>query len=247
MADYALFSSFGAAGADDLAPEGSTAPSPSGRDRSVIAAVVVGLGLGIFSVIADGVVPYRALVILGNLISPWAIAAFAVGRYCSSWKRGGWAGSLALFIGVASYYLGHAVRVAVVGDPATDLALSAAPLIWLVAAVTVGPLLGMAGATCRRHEPAPVAAVALPCVVLLAETGFLVIDRRPWLWDLVREPHRLTDLIIMIGLVALAVAIPIRIVADRRRRLRVYAVTVVAAAAGSIALVGLYRLLVHLA
>jgi len=121
------------------------------------------------------------------------------------------------------------------------------PLVWLVAAVTVGPLLGMAGAASKRREPVPVLAIALPCVVLLAEAGFLVLDRRPWLWDLVGEPHRLTDLAIMVGLAAMAVAIPALGVPDRDRRSLAYGVVVGAAAAGSLALVGLYRLLINVA
>jgi hypothetical protein len=220
----------------------------SARDRSLVVAAAVGSGLGVFSVLADGVIASRALVILGNIISPWAVAAFVVGRFARSWQRGGRAGSLALLLGVAVYYVGQGVRIALGGDdPLTDLAFSAVPLVWLVAAVTVGPALGVAGAASKRHGPLHLVAIGLPCVVLLAEAGFLVVDRRPWLWDLVAEPHRLTDLVLMVGLVALAVAIPIRTVAERRPRLLVYGVALVTAAAGSVALVGLYRLLVHFA
>lgn len=233
----------------DRGAEGPAAASkPSERDRFLGAAIAVGIGLGVFSVLADGAVPWRALVILGNIISPWAVAAFAVGRPCSSNRRGAWGGTVALLVGVATYYVGQALRFGVVtAGVATGYAFSAAPLIWLVVAVTVGPVLGAAGSASKWREPVPVAAIALPCVVLFAEAGFLLLDRRPWLWNLSLETYRLIDLAIMVGLVVLGFAIPAWAATDRRRRLLVYGVSLLVGAAGSVVLVGFYRLLVHMA
>ena len=50
--------------------------------------VVVGVGLGAFSVLADGIIGGRLFGILGNIASPWGLAAFFVGRLTTSPKRG---------------------------------------------------------------------------------------------------------------------------------------------------------------
>lgn len=231
---------------DECTAGATSSRSPAEGHRVVGAATAVGIGLGVFSVLADGVVPWRALTILGNIISPWAVAAFAVGRLCSSARRGGGVGTVALLVGVATYYLGQAVRFDAVHGGATGHAAGAAPLIWLVVALTVGPVLGAAGSASRWRTPAPVAAIALPCVVLFAEAGFLVLDRLPWSWNLSQEPYRLIDLAIMVGLVVLGFAIPARTATDRRRRHVVHGVSLLAGVAGSAVLVGFYRLLVHL-
>ena len=42
-------------------------------------AVVVGVALGVFSILADGILPGRLFTLLGNIAAPWGIAAFVVG------------------------------------------------------------------------------------------------------------------------------------------------------------------------
>ena len=54
--------------------------------------VVVGVGLGGFSLLADGIVGGRLVGILGNIASPWGLAAFFVGRLTTSHRRGAVAG-----------------------------------------------------------------------------------------------------------------------------------------------------------
>jgi hypothetical protein len=54
------------------------------RERLLPIAVVVGAGLGVFSQLADGVLPGRLFGILGNIAAPWGLAAFLVGRRTTS-------------------------------------------------------------------------------------------------------------------------------------------------------------------
>jgi hypothetical protein len=55
--------------------------------------VVVGAGLGAFSVLADGIIGGRLFGILGNIAAPWGLAGFFVGRLTTSPKRGALAGA----------------------------------------------------------------------------------------------------------------------------------------------------------
>jgi hypothetical protein len=73
-------------------------------------AIVVGVALGVFSILADGIIPGRLVTLLGNIAAPWGIAAFVVGFRASSVKQGAAAGALALVVGVATYYAGAALR-----------------------------------------------------------------------------------------------------------------------------------------
>jgi len=218
------------------------------RDRSwLLVAVASGVGLGAFSVLADGVVPYRVVVTLGNIIAPWAIVAFAVGRTVVSARRGALAGGSALLVGVVTYYAINAVRFAAVAAQPTwaDL-VDPTVLLWLVAAVSVGPLMGIAGAGSGRERPSIAAVVALP-VLLIAEAGFLIVDRRPWLWNLSQETYRLADLAIMLSLVGVALALPATQISEPRRRGIAYAVLAGLGLVGILGIIGLYRLLVALA
>jgi uncharacterized membrane protein len=116
----------------------------------------------------------------------------------------------------------------------------------LVAAVSVGPLMGVAGAI-SRCERSPVAAVVALPVLLIAETGFLIVDRRPWLWNLSREAYRLGDLAIMVGLVVVALTLPAVQISEPHRRRDAYAVVAALGLAGVLGIIGLYRVIVALA
>jgi hypothetical protein len=211
--------------------------------RWLLAALGVGLALGLFSVLADGIIRVRIVITLGNIISPWAVVAFAVGRLAASPRRGALAGTVALGTGVVTYYLVQGVRFAAAFDePLAVYLMSPWHLVWYAGALTMGPIMGLAGAATRQIRP-PVAAAAALSVVLAAEAGFLVLDRRPWLWDLTREAYRLADLAVMVALVAVAVAVPARLLHERRRRCSAYAVVLGAVACGPFALAGLYRVI----
>lgn len=219
-----------------------------GDERSwLLVAVASGVGLGAFSVLADGLVPFRMVVTLGNIIAPWAIVAFVVGRRVPSAARGALAGGSALLVGVVTYYVINGVRFAAdAADPTSPYLVPPTVLLWLVAAVSLGPLMGMAGAGSSRERPSIPAVVALP-VLLIAEAGFLIVDRRPWLWNLSREAYRLADLAIMLGLVVVALALPAMQIDQPRRRGVAYAVLAGLGPVGILGIIGLYRLLVALA
>jgi hypothetical protein len=236
-------------GANEVSERG---PVTEGRGRPwLLIAVAAGAGLGMFSVLADGVVPIRMVVTLGNIIAPWAIVAFAVGRTVGSARRGALAGGSALLVGVVTYYVVQAVRFAAISpqsspEPTSAYLANPAVLIWLVAAASVGPIMGLAGAVSRRDRSPIAAVVALPAL-LVAEAGFLIVDRRPWLWNLSRETYRLGDLAIMVGLVAVAVALPAMLIDEPHRRGVAHAAVAAVGLIGALGIIGLYRLIVTLA
>lgn len=179
------------------------------RARLLAVAVAAGAGLGGFSLLADGVLGLRLFDILGNLASPWGLAAFAVGWPAATRRAGAGAGALALLTGVAVYYVIGAARSYVLGG---------AIAVWAVASVLVGPVMGAAGAAVsgRRGRP-PAPAVAAPAVLLLAEALYLAVDRRMWAYDLAVESQRWNDVVIVAVLVAVAVVLPAVLVRDKAR------------------------------
>lgn len=201
-------------------------------------AVAIGLALGVFSVLADGVLRWRALTTLGNIISPWVVVAFVAGRVARSPRAGGWAGLQALAVGVVSYYFLQGLRFTS-GDAPYSL-LHATHLVWLVAAVVVGPAVGAAGGASARLRP-PMLAVVGPAAILTAEAMYLVMDRQPWRWNLSKEPHRLADIGVFLALLGLALSLPALLTEDRGRRRRAYGALAICATAGAIGIRLLYR------
>ena len=114
--------------------------------RLWLVSVVVGVGLGAFSVLADGIIGGRLFGILGNIASPWGLAAFFVGRLTTSPKRGALAGALTLLVGVAVYYAVGAARGYVVGE---------VNLVWTAIAVVAGPVMGWSGAAISAEPERP--------------------------------------------------------------------------------------------
>ena len=118
----------------------------SSNRRVLLLAVVVGAGLGVFSVLADGILPGRLFGILGNIAAPWGLAAFLVGHSTTSWKRGAVAGGLTLVVGVAVYYLSVAAR---------GYEANGANLVWTMAAFVAGPIMGLSGAAVKSRPSRP--------------------------------------------------------------------------------------------
>ncbi len=114
--------------------------------RLWLVSVMVGAGLGAFSVLADGIIGGRLVGILGNIASPWGLAAFFVGHLTTSRKRGTAAGALTLVVGVVLYYLVGALRGYVVGD---------VTLVWTMIALVAGPVMGWAGAAIASQPQRP--------------------------------------------------------------------------------------------
>lgn len=220
--------------------------APAPRHRIFLAAAAIGLALGVFSSLADGVVPWRTFTTLGNIISPWVIVAFAAGRLARSLRAGAWAGTGALVVGVVTYYLIQGIRFAITDGAPSGYLMNATHLVWLIAAFTVGPIVGAAGAACTRPRP-PVPAVIAPSIILVAEAGYLLLDRRPWRWHLPQEWYRLADVGVFVVLVVLALALPAMLIPERVRRRRAYAAVVICGTAGAVGIYLLYQLLVALA
>jgi Family of unknown function (DUF6518) len=164
----------------------------SGRNVVLLAAVV-GVALGVFSILADGILPGRLFTLLGNIAAPWALGAFAVGYRSTSPRQGAFAGALALVVGVATYYAGAALRGYVLGE---------LNVVWTVVALVAGPIIGACGAaiSTRRERP-PLVAVVLPGAMLVAEGLFLLYDRKVWRTDFGAEPYRLIDVGVATALV----------------------------------------------
>ena len=172
-------------------------------------AVVVGIALGVFSILADGILPGRLFTLLGNIAAPWALGAFAVGYRAMSPKQGAIAGALALLVGVATYYSGAGVRGYVVGE---------LDVVWTVVALVAGPIVGACGAaiSTRREHP-PLVGVVLPGAMLVAEGLFLLYDRKIWRANIGAEPYRLIDVGVSVALVLVGFALA-RVFVERGRR-----------------------------
>jgi Family of unknown function (DUF6518) len=207
--------------------------------RLWLISVVVGAGLGAFSLLADGIIGGRLFGILGNIASPWGLAAFFVGRLTTSQKRGAAAGALTLLVGVAVYYLGGALRGYVVGE---------ANLVWTSVALVAGPVMGWSGAAIGAEpERPPIVAVAAPSAMLVAEAFFLAVDRKVWNANLGAEPYRLIDLGVIAALLLGGLALPAFFEKDRRRRRLVYLVVGLAGVGAAIAFVVLRGLIAGIA
>ena len=211
----------------------------SSSRRLWLIAVVVGAGLGAFSQLADGIIGGRLVGMLGNIASPWGVAAFFVGRLTRSPKQGAAAGALTLVVGVAVYYLLGASRGYVFGE---------VNVVWTAIALVAGPVMGWAGASISSEpERPPVLAVAAPSAMLVAEAIFLVIDRMVWHWNLSAETYRLIDAGVIVALLLVGLALPLFFEKDPRRRGVVYLVVALAGVGGAVGFVLLRRLIAGIA
>jgi len=207
--------------------------------RLWVISFLVGAGLGALSLLADGIVGGRLFGILGNIASPWGLAAFLVGHLTTSPKRGALAGVVTLVLGVAVYYLGAALRGYSVGD---------ADLVWTAVALVAGPIMGWCGAAIAAEpERPPVIAVAAPSAMLVAEAIFLAFDREIWRTNLQAETYRLIDLGVMVALLVGGIALPVIFERDRRRRRVVYLVVALAGVGGALGFVLLRHFIVGIA
>jgi predicted permease len=203
-----------------------------------LASVAAGVGVGAFSLLADGIVGGRLVGILGNIASPWGLVAFFVGRLATEPKQGAVAGALTLVVGVAVYFLGGALRGYAVGE---------VDLVWTAIALAAGPAMGWSGAAIASEpDRPPILAVAAPSAMLVAEAIFLAIDRKVWHYDLQAETYRLVDLGVMVALLVGGVVLPVLFEKDRRRRRLVYLVVALAGVGGAVGFVLLREFIVGL-
>ena len=156
-------------------------------------AAVAGVAIGVFSILADGILPGRLFTLLGNIAAPWVLAAFVVGYRATSARLGAAAGALALVVGVATYYAGVAVRGYAVGS---------LNVVWTVVALVAGPVIGAcAAAISTRRDHPPLIAVMVPAALFVAEGLFLVYDRKFWRTNFGAEPYRLIDVGVVLALI----------------------------------------------
>lgn len=205
--------------------------------RLTLISVVVGVALGVFSTLADGIIGGRLIGLLGNIAAPWGLAAFFVGRQTTSPRRGAAAGAVALIVGVATYYLLVAVR---------GYVFDSVNLVWTVVALVAGPIVGLCGAATRAARP-PIAAIVTPAAMLVAEALFLFVDRRVWRSSLVAEPYRLIDVGVMVALFVGGFALAAWLARGRPHRAVVLLAVAVTGVAGSVAFVVLRDLIVRIA
>ena len=197
--------------------------------------IVVGVGLGAFSVLADGIIGGRLFGILGNIASPWGLAAFFVGRLTTSPKRGALAGALTLLVGVAVYYAVGAARGYVVGE---------VNLVWTAIALVAGPVMGWSGAAISSGARTPTSPRGRRALGDAGGRGALPRDRpeglalRPR-----RRTYRLIDLGVMLALLVGGLLLPWIFEKDRHRRRIVYLFVVLAGVGGAIAFVVLRGLI----
>lgn len=181
-------------------------------------ALLAGAVLGVFSLVADVVVAWRWLVVLGNLAAPWVVTAAWVGSRMSSPRRGALGGLVSLLSAAFVYYFLGAVR----GYP-----LGAAVVVWVGVAIIVGPILGSSGGAiarshrnARSHEagaPPGVLPVVVLAGVLMGEAVWLLVDRRLWAYDLLADPPRLVDAALVAVLMGLGVFVAVRWLDPDRR------------------------------
>lgn len=175
-------------------PSDPDAPRPrEGATGVLVVAALVGIALGVFSTLADGIIPGRLVTLLGNIAAPWVIAAFVVGYRARSVKQGAIAGALALLVGVVVYYAIGSVRNYAAGN---------LNVIWTVVALFAGPVVGACGAaiSTRRERP-PLIAVIVPAAMLIGEGLFLLYQRRVWRTNFGAETYRLIDVGVSLALI----------------------------------------------
>ena len=200
-----------------------------------LVAIVVGMALGVFSLLADSVFRARAFEIVGNLASLWGLAAFFVGYRAASWRQGAFAGALVLVVGVATYYNAGVIRGHAVAD---------VNVVWAVASLVAGPIMGGCGAAVSTHrERPPIVAVAAPAAMLVAEAFFLLIDRQAWAWNLSAERYRLHDLGVAFAMLIGGLVLPWVFVKEPRRRGNTYLLVAAGGTIGAFAFVVLKGLI----
>ncbi len=201
----------------------------TGRRNWFLLAVVGGVLLGAFDLLLQRTLPYP-WANLANSLAPWAIGAFAAGRWLRrDWKLSAVAGSLLLVIAVVTYYV--ASWLTNVGS--LTFLTSPTALVWLALGVAGGALFAAAGSLSRSSHPILGAvAGALPAAVLLAEATTYV-DRAGH-GD--GSPHYVSDKLQTAAILAvLGIVVLVVVARGANKPLRTVLAAVVLAAAGSAA------------
>lgn len=218
-----------------------SAKTPPGREGRLFAiAAASGVGIGLFSILADSITDTpRLFVLLGNMAAPWGFVAFLVGRRATSNRRGAIAGATTLVVGVVVYYIGAAIRWYDFGGQT---------IAWTVVALVAGPVMGLCGAaTAARPSRPPIAAVVAPSAMLVAEALYQLDSYKAWRWNLATVQYRLAELGLALALVAGGFLLPRMLVKDPHDRHLAYLLVPVVAVVGAAGLVMFERLIVRIA
>jgi hypothetical protein len=153
---------------------------PTSSLRRLAAAVLLGVGVGLFSSRAD-LLPADTLlhvvVVMGNAVGPWVAVGFAAGAIQGEPRRGAAGGAISLCMGVATYY---GAALLTWGDRVPTILPSLA-VVWLAVAAASGGIVGAAGggwASVGRYR------LLGPIVLagaLLAEAAYQFVQVEGWL------------------------------------------------------------------
>ena len=197
---------------------------------ALLLAIPLGVALGVFSLVGDVLPVEGALSVLNGLANatgPWVLVAFVAGIVQRRPQRGAVAGSIALAVAVATYYVGFRIAW---GDNLVDVRLTT--VVWFVAAWLAGSILGAAGgAWPGPGQRGRVVATAVVCGALLAEVAYRFAQTR--VWDGIDPTHPPTQAA-LVDLVV-AAALPLAL-SGRRSRTTAYASSVGFAFVGLMAL-----------
>lgn len=112
--------------------------------RPLVVAAVCGTLLGVATAYGQALLP-TALASLANSAGPWALVAFLLAMTASRKSVAAGVGVLSLATSLGGYVLGAALR----GYPSSTGLL----VFWGMAAILVGPVLGLAGCAARGGSP----------------------------------------------------------------------------------------------
>jgi hypothetical protein len=139
--------------------------------------VSLGLGLGVATALADAAVGFgpderqwvRAVVVMLNLATTWAAAAFVAGRLIGSLPSGAIGGLVTLWLAVLGYYLfgltlGDRTQVGWQG-------LLGPVRMWLLVGVAAGPIFGALGSASTRPNRTALGMAPLPLLALVEVFG----------------------------------------------------------------------------
>jgi hypothetical protein len=158
----------------------------------LIAAALLGLGLGLFSSWADFLpaqTPLHVLIAMGNAIGPWVAVGFAAGAIQRRTAIGAAGGAISLAAGVAAYYVAALLNWGA-GVPSF---MSQLILVWLLVALIAGCVTGAAGGSWASSDRYLAFGPALLAGALLAEAAYRFIEVEGWLGiDLARTGVQVT-------------------------------------------------------
>jgi hypothetical protein len=152
---------------------------PTNSLRRLTVAVLLGVGLGLFSSRAD-LLPADTLlhvvVVMGNAVGPWVAVGFAAGAIQDEPRRGALGGALALCAGVATYY---GAALLTWGERAPTF-LPGLLLVWLIVAATSGGVVGAAGGGWAAGGRYRLVGPIVLAGALLAEAAYQFVQVEGW-------------------------------------------------------------------